>query len=329
MLQKIKDYFRLIYDAAMGFTEHDCLKMSAALSYYTVFSIGPLVMILIWTLGFFYGNQIGGNDGAQNEVMDELTALFGADIAVMLESAIQKISQDSQSNIGFIIGIGTLVFASTTIFVNIQQSINTIWNVKPKPKKGWLKMIINRLLSFSMILGLAFLLMASLILSSLIGLLSNEISSMFSWINIDFIDWVNTAVTFVVIGTLFGFIFAVLPDAKVRFKDILGGAIFTALLFMLGKWGISMYLSNNATASAFGAAGSIIILLSWVYYTSAIIFFGAEFTKQYAIRYGNGIQPASFAVVIEQTEYEYDPETGTREKIDKQDDAEHSSVKGE
>ncbi|PVH26415.1 ribonuclease BN [Sphingobacterium corticibacter] len=319
MLQKIKEYFRLVYDAGMGFMEHDCLKMSAALSYYTVFSIGPLVMILIWTLGFFYGNQIGGNDGAQNEVMEELTALFGQDIAVMLESAIQKISSDSKSNIGFIIGIGTLIFTSTTIFVNIQQSINTIWNVKPKPKKGWLKMIINRLLSFSMILGLAFLLMASLILSSIIGLLSTEIGNTFSWINIDLIDWVNTAVTFVVISTLFGFIFSVLPDAKVRFKDILGGAIFTALLFMLGKWGISMYLSNNATASAFGAAGSIIILLSWVYYTSAIIFFGAEFTKRYAIRYGHGIQPSSYAVVIEQTEYEYDPNTGKREKIDKQD----------
>lgn len=321
--EKLKEFYELVYKAIMGFGNDDCMRMSAALSYYTVFSIGPLIMILIWALGFFYGNHLDGTDGAREEVMDELIGLFGADIATMLESAIQKISSDSRSSIGVIIGVGTLVFTSTTIFVTIQHAINTIWGVKPKPKKGWLKMIINRLLSFSMILGLAFLLMASLIMSSLIGIVSNYLNDYIAWINIDLIDWINTGVTFVVITTLFGFIYAVLPDAKVRFRDILGGAIFTALLFMLGKYGISVYLSNNATASSFGAAGSIIILLSWVYYSSAILYFGAEFTKQYAIKYGKGIQPASFAVVIEQAEYEYDPESGERKKIedtvDKQD----------
>lgn len=291
------------------------MKMSAALSYYTVFSIGPLVMILIWALGFFYGNHLDGTDGAHQEVMDELTGIFGADIASLLDSTIQRISSDSKSNIGVIIGTGVLIFTSTTIFVNIQHSINIIWNVKPKPKKGWLKMIINRLLSFSMILGLAFLLMASLILSSVIGIVTNYLNDYINWMNIDLINWINTGVTFIVIATLFGFIFAVLPDAKVRFRDILGGAIFTALLFMLGKYGISLYLSNSATASSYGAAGSIIILLSWVYYSAAILYFGAEFTKEYAIKYGKGIQPASYAVTIEQAEYEYDPETGERIKI--------------
>lgn len=314
-MKKLKEIFQLIVDAGKGFSEDNCMKMAASLAYYTVFSIGPMIMILIWSLGFFYGSQLEGSESASSEVFDEIAKLFGPDTASLLESAIQKISSDSKSNIGVIIGAGTLVFTSTTIFVDIQHSINTIWQVKPKPKKGWLKMIINRLLSFSMILGLAFLLMASLVISSIIGILSTEIGEYFNLGNINLISWINTGITLAVICTLFGFMFSVLPDAKVRFRDILGGAIFTGLLFMLGKYGISYYLSNNATASAFGAAGSIIVLLGWVYYSAAIVYFGAEFTKMYAIKYGNGIQPSSYAVVIQQLEYEYQSETGELEQI--------------
>lgn len=192
-----------------------------------------------------------------------------------------------------------------------------IWKVKAKPKKGWVKMIINRLISFSMILGLSFLLMASLLISSIIGVFTKHIESFLSDWNIELWSWVNTGITFVVIATLFGFIFAFLPDAKVRFKDILGGSIFTALLFMIGKYGISFYLSNNATATAYGAAGSIIILLAWVYYSAAILYFGAEFTKEYAIKYGRGITPSSYAVLVKQTEMEIDPNTGKRELVKK------------
>lgn len=314
--EKLKEFYQLVYKAIMGFLDDECMKMGAALSYYTIFSIGPLILILMWALGFFYGSRLEGEDGARDEVMDELTGLFGEDIALMLESVVQGMSSESNSIIGIVIGVGTLIFTSTTIFVNIQQSINQIWGVKPKPKKGWLKMIINRLLSFSMILGLAFLLMVSLVMSSLIGIVTNYLTDYLTWLNIDLIDWVNTGVTFVVISTLFGCIFSVLPDAKMRFKDILGGAIFTALLFMLGRYAISIYLSTNATASYFGAAGSIIIFLLWVNYSAAILYFGAEFTKEYAIKYGNGIHPASYAVVVEQSEYEYDPDTGEHKKVE-------------
>lgn len=315
----------MVYDAGMGFADDNCMKMSAALSYYTVFSIGPLILILIWALGFFYGNLLQGDIEARTEVMDELTDLFGADIAAMLDSMASQISNDqSQSSLGIIIGVGTLAFTSTKIFIDIQKSINDIWNVKPKPEKGWLKMIVNRLLSFSMILGLAFLLMVSLVLSSIIGVVTNFLDNYISLsiADINLIDWVNTGVTFLVIATLFGIMFSVLPDAKVRFKDILGGAIFTALLFMLGKWAISLYLSTSATASSFGAAGSIIVLLSWVYYTAAILYFGAQFTKHYAIKYGNGILPSTYAVVIKHEEYEYDPETGEHERVEHHSDDE-------
>ena len=321
-IQKIKGFGKLLVDSGNGFAEDNCMKLSASLAYYTVFSIGPLIIILVWALGFFYGSQLEGPDGAQNKVMTELNGLFGADIAKLLDNAVKQISLENKSSIGLIIGILTLVMTSTTIFVDIQNSINIIWKVKAKPKKGWLKLIINRLISFSMILGLSFLLMASLLISSIIGIITKNIEILLDnfqieHLNIEFWNWVNNGITFVVIVTLFGFIFAFLPDAKVRFKDILWGAIFTTLLFMIGKYGISVYLSYNATATAYGAAGSIIILLAFVYYSAAILYFGAEFTKEYALKYGKGITPASYAVLVKQTELEIDPETGLRELVKK------------
>lgn len=324
IIEKVKGFVKLLINAGNGFAEDNCMKLSASLAYYTVFSIGPLVIILIWLLGFLYGNHLEGQDGAKMQVLNEISNLFGEQTTALLDGAIQKISAQGKSSIGLIIGIGSLVFTSTTIFVDIQNSINTIWQVKAKPKKGWLKMLANRLISFSMILGLSFLLIASLLISSIIGIITQNIEAVLERLNIDLNlqqieNWglINTGITFTVIACLFGFIFAFLPDAKVRFKDILGGAIFTAILFMIGKYGISMYLSTNATASAYGAAGSIIILLAWVYYSAAILYFGAEFTKEYAIKYGRGIHPTSFAVLVKQTELEIDPETGTREVVHK------------
>ena len=307
-LRKLKGFGLLLLDAINGFLNDKCFKKSASLAYYTVFSIGPLILILIWALGFFYGSQMDGPNGARDEIMTELNELFGPDISGMLDAAIQKISLESKSSIGLYIGIATLIFSSTTIFVDIQNSINEIWQIKAKPKKGWVKVIIDRLLSFSMILGLGFLLMVSLILSSIIGLLMGKVGDFLGEyipnINLQMINLINTGVSFLIITTLFACVFAFLPDAKTRFRDVLWGAVFTALLFLLGKSLISWYLSSNATASSFGAAGSIIILLSFVYYASAILYFGAEFTKHYAIRYGRGVRPNAYAVRVEMKEIE-------------------------
>ncbi|WP_164122185.1 YihY/virulence factor BrkB family protein [Sphingobacterium sp. xlx-130] len=317
VIQKIKSFGRLLVDAGNGFIEDNCMKLSASLAYYTVFSIGPLLIILVWALGFLYGSHLEGPDGARDTVMSELTELFGPEISKLLESAIQKISFENKSHIGLIIGFSTLIITSTTIFVDIQNSINTIWKVKAKPRKGWIKLIINRLISFSMILGLSFLLIASLLISSVIGILSKNIERILGGWNIELWGLINSGITFVIIAVLFGFIFAFLPDAKVRFRDIVGGSIFTTVLFMIGKYGISLYLSVSATATAYGAAGSMIILLAWVYYSAAILYYGAEFTKEYAIKYGKGISPSSFAVLVKQTELEIDPQTGTRELVKK------------
>ncbi|SUJ04620.1 YihY family inner membrane protein [Sphingobacterium spiritivorum] len=313
---RVKDFGGLMMNVINGFLDDKCMKMSASLAYYTVFSIGPLIIIIIWCIGFFYGTQLDGPTGARDEVFKEFSELFGKDVAVQVQSTIQKISFENRSNIGIIVGIVTLIITSTTIFVDIQDSINTIWKVKAKAKKGWLKLIINRLISFSMVLGLGFLLIASLMINGIIVALTNYFGQYFENISLPMLDWINTGITFTVITALFSFIFSFLPDAKVRFRDILGGAIFTALLFMFGRYAISLYITQSATASAYGAAGSIIVLLGWVYYSSAILYFGAEFTKEIAIRYGKGIRPTSFAVLVKQTELEIDVETGQR-KISK------------
>ncbi len=298
-IPSIKELFTVLKDAVNGFLDDKCMKMSASLAYYTIFSIGPLLLILIWCLGVFFG---GREDAATEEVIGEFTEFFGNDVAAQALSMIKKVDVANKSSIGISIGIITLIISSTTIFVDIQDSINQIWKVKPKPNKGWLKLIINRLISFSMILGLGFLLISSLVLNAIIAAVTKYLTFLTEHISIPMIDWVNTGITFTVTTVLFGFIFSFLPDAKVRFRDILGGAIFTSLLFMLGRYLITYYLQYTAASSAYGAAGSFIVLLLWVYYSSAILYFGAEFTKVVAYKYGHGIKPSSFAVMIEQKE---------------------------
>lgn len=300
-LEYWKGIGKITIRAVKAFSEDRCMKMSASLAYYTLFSLGPLLLIVIWCIGFFYGQQLDGTS-AESEVFEELSGIFGENVAGLLQSTIEKMMVQTDSNIGIIVGVTTLIFTSTTIFIDIQDSINTIWGIKPKPKKGWIKMIIDRLLSFSMILGLGFLLIASLLINSIIALLTNYITQILPGITINTLSWINTGITFLVITILFGFIFKVLPDAKVRNKDIIGGAMFTAILFMIGRYGISLYLQYNATASAFGAAGSVILLLLWVYFSSAILYFGAEFTKEHAKFFSSGIQPKSYAVLIARTE---------------------------
>lgn len=316
-IQKIKGFGKLLLQAGKNFSADKCMKMSASLAYYTVFSIGPLIIIVIWALGILYSSHDNGTTDARNTVLMELNSILGPEISKLIGQTIQQILIEKKSNLGITIGVIVLIVTSTTIFIDVQSSINSIWKIKTKPSKDWIKMVIDRLLSFSMIIILSFLLMLSLLMSSIINLVTNHLSILLSRFNlqdihIEFWSWINTGITFIVITCLFGCIFAFLPDAKIRFKDILGGAIFTAILFMIGKYGISLYLSVNATATAYGAAGSLIILLAWVYYSAAILYFGAQFTKEYAIKYGKGIIPNSFAVVVEQTEFEIDPQSNTR-----------------
>lgn len=300
----LKKVYQLLLLSAKGFAEDRAMKMSASLAYYAIFSVAPLLLIVIWLIGFIYGGFVEGNTSIQAEIFNEFTSLFGAEVAIQIQQTIQKISISDQSGIGIAAGIVTLIIGSTTIFVDIQHSLNSIWGVKPKPKKGWVKMLLNRVISLSMVLGLGFLLIVSLLLNGIIAALSSYLTIYFENLSVYLMEWINTGITFLIITILFATIFTVLPDGKIRFKDAIWGALFTAGLFMLGRYLISIYMLIAAPASAYGAAGSIIILLLWIYYSAAILYFGAEFTKVYAEKYGRGIVPSSFAVRIIHQEVE-------------------------
>lgn len=294
-----RDVVDLISRTLKGFSEDKAMKMSASLAYYALFSLAPLLLIVIWLIGFLFGEYVEGQQGAQTEFFEEFASLFGPEVATQIQQVIRQISVSEKSGISVAIGIGTLIVGSTTIFIEIQDSINRIWKVQARPRKGWVKMILNRVLSFSMVVGLGFLLIVSLILNGVIGVISSYfIDYLPDGISVHLLNWINIGITFLVITVLFGTIFSVLPDARIRFRDVMGGALFTASLFMLGRYLIALYMQFAAPASAYGAAGSVIILLLWVYYSAAILYFGAEFTKAYAEKYGNGIIPAPYAVRI-------------------------------
>lgn len=299
--QFFTNIFSLLKETFSGFSDDKVMKKSASLAYYTIFSLAPVILILIWTVGFFYGE-----DATNGQIFSEINELVGAKAAAQIQDIIKQISLSEKSGMAIIIGVGTLIVGSTTVFIEIQDSINAIWGVKAKPKKGWRKMLLDRVVSFSMIIGLGFLLIVSLLVSTIIEILSGYLIKILPDIMGPLFNLINFGITFLVISSLFAIIFKFLPDAQVKWKYVRSGAIFTALLFIGGKFLISLYMQYTAPESAYGAAGSIIIILLWVYYTSAILYFGAEFTKVYTKRKCGEIHPSKFAVRVIQQEIEED-----------------------
>lgn len=291
--------FSMIKATFNAFIEDNALKMSASLAYYTVFSMAPLIMILISAASLIWKKE-----AIQNKVFGELNGFLGNDAALKIQEILKEIALNSDSTTAIIIGAVTLFIGATGVFIEIQDSINHIWRVKAKPKKGWKKLITNRILSFSMIISLGFLLIVSLIINGLILALSAKLTQYFPEITVYLIEIINAVITFVVISSLFGIIFKFLPDVEIEWKDVRVGAIFTGVLFTVGRYLIGLYIETVGPGTAYGAAGSLIVILIWVYYTSAILYFGAEFTQVYAECYGGKISPASYAVHIVTTEKE-------------------------
>jgi membrane protein len=294
-----KGVWGLIKEAGSGFMDDKVLKLSGSLAYLTVFSIGPLIIVII-----FVADLVWGREAIEGTIYNQLKGLLGPDASIQIQDIIKNAAISNQGTLAAIVGIVTLLFSSTAVFAEIQDSINSIWNLKPKPKKGWLKMIMNRLLSFSIVVSLGFLLLVSLIINGLIEAMSLRLIQMFPDIAVAIVYIINLAITFAVISFLFAIIFKVLPDAKIRWKDVLTGAMVTAALFMLGKFAITFYISTSDITTTYGAAGSLVILLLWVYYSSLILYFGAEFTKAYAANYGGRIYPNHYAVWVKQVEVE-------------------------
>ena len=290
---RLLQYFGLLRDAANEFSEDNATKLSASLAYYTIFSIGPLLLVIVTLLGFFYSKA-----DVSMKVFNQLGNMLGRSGAEQLRSILDNISQQNSSSLFGIIGVIVLVFGATGIFTEIQGSINYIWSIKSKPKRSWLKYITDRLLSFSLIVGIGFLMLVTLFVNVIIDAFTSRLQHYLGFVNVILVKGINIALLFAVVTFLFAVIYKVLPDAKIHWKDAFVGASFTGLLFIAGKFLIGFYLGSSASANTYGAAASIIILLSWVDYSSMILYFGAEFTKVYAMKWGKGITVYDTAVYI-------------------------------
>lgn len=300
--------FRILKDTFNGFLDDRGLKFSASLSYYTLFSLAPLLLLMISLASVFFGRE-----AIQGQVFGEINGLIGNEAAAQIQDVIKNMELSGETTLAVIIGGVTLLIGATSIFGEIQDSINSIWRVKAKPKRGWVKLLKDRLLSSSLIVALGFLLIVSLMVNGVLLALSDWLKNYFPDVTLIIFQIINVLISFIVITTLFGVVFKVLPDAKIAWKDVRAGAFFTACLFMLGRYLIGLYINYSGTASAYGAAGSLIVILVWVYYTAAILYFGAVFTRVYAEYTGARIEPADYAVYVEQHEKEKDvvvlPET--------------------
>jgi membrane protein len=295
----LKTFWKVIKQSFSDFFEDRILKLSAALAYYTLFSLPGLLIIVIWFTDIFYRQQ-----DIEGTIYAQMAELVGRDAAAQVQGTIRNAAMSGAGRVAAIVGMITLIFGATSVFGEIQDSINVIWRLKSKPRKGmgWLKMIINRLLSFSIIICLGFLLLVSLILNSLMDIFIEQLTRVFPDTEVIVAYAFNMILTFLITSLLFGLIFKVLPDARIRWKEVRAGAFATAILFMAGKFLIGYYLGQSNMSSLYGAAGSIIVVLLWVYYSAIILYFGAVFTRAYAMHTGSNIYPNNYAVWVEQVE---------------------------
>lgn len=295
----LKGIWDILKRSVNGVIEHKVFKLSGSLAYYTVFSMAPLLVVIISLCGIFLGQE-----AAQGEVYAQLNEFLGKDTALQLQDLVKKAAIGDKGNVAFIIGIITLLIGATTVFGDIQDSINMIWGLKPKPKNDWLKILQNRVLSFSVIISLGFLLLVSLAITAVLDAFNARLQANFAEVSVIVFYVLNQLLTLVVVSLIFAVVFKVLPDAIIKWKDVILGSVVTALLFMIGKFAISFYIGKSNIGSTYGATGSLVVLLLWTYYSSIILYFGAEFTKAYAVVYGSEIYPSKYAVTTKEVEIE-------------------------
>ncbi|MGB3076564.1 MAG: YihY/virulence factor BrkB family protein [Chitinophagales bacterium] len=286
--------YKLLKKTVEEFIEDHAIKYSAALAYYTIFSMAPAILIIMSLLGFFFGRQ-----AIEGEVYGQINSLVGMQAALQIQDMIKNINLTQDTLFATAVGAALLLIAASGIFGEIQDSINSIWGIKAKPKRGLLKLLINRLLSFSMLVTIGFILTVTLMISALVNLLSTAIGNYFPGITLYFLFAFNNLLTMVAITALFTIIFKILPDAVIKWRFVIVGALVTTGLFMIGKFVIGYYLTKSNIASIYGAAASIMIIIVWVYYNAIILYFGAEFTQVYTQLIGGKITPKKYAVLIE------------------------------
>ncbi len=269
-------------------------QLGAALAYYTVFSLAPLILVLLAVIGVLFRDDPGG---AWNKITQQMSYFLDPSALQVVQEIAQKASQPGKSMIATIIGVALALFGASGVFGQLQDALNTIWGVKAKPTRGIWGFLRARFLSFAMVAGICFLLLVSLAIEALLKGFSRYVQSMLPG-GIVIAVTVYLVFDFAVVVLLFAMIFKFLPDVKIQWRDVWIGAFMTAILFGIGKWLLGFYLGSGAAGSAYGAASSLITLLLWVYYSSQILLFGAEFTQVYAARAGRELKPNEYAIRV-------------------------------
>jgi membrane protein len=297
----VKTIWSVFKKSFSDFIEKRVMKLSAALAFYTIFSLPAMLIIIISISDIFYGRE-----AIEGTLYNQISGFIGIDAAIQIQKTIRSSALSNNGNFAMLVGIITLIIGATSMFSEIQDSINYIWKLKAKPRKGkgLLKMIINRLLSFSIVVSLGFLLLVSLLINGMMDALIYKLVQVFPSVTVIIAYIFNILLTYGITTLLFVMIFKVLPDAQIEWKHVRIGTMITAVLFMGGKFLIGYYLGHSKLSSVYGTAGSSIVMLLWVYYSAMILYFGAVFTHVYAVQTGSNIFPNSYAVNIEEIEIE-------------------------
>lgn len=292
-MKLLKEIWYVIKETFTKFFAEDPMSYSASIAFYTIFSLPAVLIVVLSVAGSIYGEQ-----AVSGQLYYQIEYLVGSDSARQIQAIIQNATLSDVGTIATAIGVGTLLFSATTVFISIQSGLNKIWGVKAKPKKGWVKFIINRMLSFVMVLIFGFILLTSLLLEAGLELFSDLLTQLFSGYTFYIMRFLNLFIFIIILTLVFGMVFKLLPDAVIRWKDVIVGAFVTTILFTIGRLLISLYLGNSDLGDTYGAAGSLVLILVWVYYSSTILLLGAQFTQVYSRRYGKIIIPTNNAVRV-------------------------------
>lgn len=303
---KLKKWWVIVKSTVQEFLQDKPFVYSSSIAYFAIFSLPAIAILTVMFAGAIYENE-----SVRSEMLAQISQIGGKNSALEIERLMDKIDRPSDSGITKIASITALIFSATTVFVILQNSINAIWNIKSKPEKGFVRFLINRLLSLAMIGSLGFLLLVSLVADTFIALFRNFLNEYLSGFVYQFVWPINTAVSTIIILVMFALIYKVLPDAIIRWKYVWVGSFITTVLFVFGKYVIGYYLSNSDLTESYGAAGSLVALLVWVYYSVLILLFGAEFTYVYTRHTGGEIIPSNQAVAIKIEEIEQEDYSAT------------------
>lgn len=285
---KLKKVWGFIATVFNEWIDDKAQKLGASLSFYTIFSLAPLLLIVISIAGLLFGPQ-----AARGEIIGQIEGLIGKQGAEIVQTALKNSNNTATGIISLVISFATLVISATASFFDLQDSLNMIWKVRPKPERSFIKGIFrDRINSFALVVATGFLLMVSLLVSAALNAINSYFSNTFLKIPPALLELINNVISFGVIYLLFALIFMVLPDVRLKMRDMWVGALVTSFLFIIGKFLIGLYLGTSSFSSTYGAAGSLVILLLWVYYSAQILFLGAEFTQVYTREFGSEIVPS-------------------------------------